>query len=79
MSETSGAIKSFCFPSPDGAASCTKNKTFQTVELINLYDGVILVKIVPPKMHGRFRIGLPKMHGQLHVGFPKVNGRFRIH
>ena len=33
---------------------------------------------VPPKMHGRFRIGLHKMYERFHIGLPKMHGRFRI-
>ena len=35
-------------------------------------------RIVPPKMHGGFRIGLHKIHGRFHIGLPKVHGRFRM-
>ena len=31
MSGTSGVVQSFCFPPPDGAASCTINETFKVL------------------------------------------------
>ena len=31
--------------------------------------------IVPPKMHGQFRIGLPKVNGRFRIDLPRVHGR----
>ena len=46
------------------------------VEIFALHFGRQEFCIVPPKMHGRFHIGLPEMHGWICIGLSKVNGRF---
>ena len=35
-------------------------------------------RMVPPKLHGRVRIGLPELHGRIRMVWPKLHGRFRM-